>query len=252
MKPRLPQGCYRPMGQPRHRMRGMSLLATSLIVLAVIALLLLLYAGSARMRKPGQSHAGTQGPSTSTEMVRMRIAGQMFCIPRNYIWSLDKNPDGVIDRDGINLHFKYPEMTGMTAQTRKLFWSTPGSRPVVHAVLSEDLRGSHRDFVQRQRDWLLTQTPVATTENLKIFASPSWAVTDSKRNELILVNQNDASELLSCKKSEPGRFPNCYIMKPYPEKLYYEVTFFRDYLPQAIDIRERTEHLIQSFQTNCR
>lgn len=200
---------------------------------------------------PNLLHARTQGPSTSTEIVKMRLAGQRFCIPRNYIWALEEKPKGEIDRTGINLHAKFPEMEGMTESTRKLFWSTPGTRPVVHILLSEDLRDSHHLTEQRQHDWLKTADPEESVGEIRRYRLPPWRGLDPKRHELVLLGQGDSAELMTCKRFEPGRFPNCNIMKPYPEKLYYKVTFFREYLPQAREVREGTERLLQSFQSNC-
>lgn len=205
----------------------------------------------AELSFPGITHARTQGPSTSTEIVRMRIAGQMFCIPRNYIWALDEKPKGEIDRTGINLHAKFPEMAGMTEGTRKLFWSTPGTKPVLNILLSEDLLDSHRGYVNRQRDWLATQTPEETNDEMRRFPFPHSQGLDPKLHDLVLLGQGDSAELMTCKRSAPGRYPNCFIMNPYQEKLSYKVTFFREYLPQAKEVREHTERLLQSFQSNC-
>lgn len=175
----------------------------------------------------------------------------MFCIPRNYYSALDEKPGGVIDHDGANLHAKFPEMEGMTEGTRKLFRSTPGTKPVLNILLSEDLRGSHRDSVQRQRAWMATQTPEETNGEMRRFSFPPWRGLDPKRHEMVMLGQGDSAEMLTCARKGAYPSPNCNIMKPYPEKLYYKVTFFREYLPQAREVREGTERLLQSFQSNC-
>lgn len=215
------------------------------LLLIIVVILAIVIAGFFTLVSINKSK--NYSPKLDTRKLKYIVSGEVYYIPRNYIWYLEKIVNG--EAFGANFHTVYPEFTGYTEANKARFEQRGWNDEITFSIKSvSQYRDSMKTNELRLKEYMENYAVDGSASKVGGFQTYDMSVFQEK---IYTKTYAGKSILLLCGLEDKLPYPSCNINYNISNQVVLRYTFAKKHLGDWDNIHSSMLNLILSFKESA-